>query len=70
VLDPDDRHPLQARPLDEAPDVRDDRVALVGPFEDAVLRVDDEERRVRPVRERGHRSTLSRTPAGRPAGAG
>jgi hypothetical protein len=35
-------------------DVRNDRVALVSPFEDAVLRVDDEECGVRPVLERGH----------------
>jgi hypothetical protein len=38
----------------QAADVRDNRVALVSPLDDAVLHVDDEERGVRPVLECGH----------------
>jgi hypothetical protein len=54
VLDPDNGDPFPPRLLDKAADVRDDRVALVSPLDDAVLRVDDEECGVRPVLERGH----------------
>jgi hypothetical protein len=42
VLDPDNGDPFPPRLLDKAADVRDDRVALVSPRDDAVLRVDDE----------------------------
>jgi hypothetical protein len=52
--DPDDRDLLTASLRDEAPDVRDDRVAFVGPFDDAGLHVDDQERSVRPVLQCGH----------------
>src|SRR5262249_62239234 len=41
VLDPDNGDPFPPRLLDKAADVRDDRVALVSPFDDAVLHVDD-----------------------------
>jgi hypothetical protein len=51
VLDPDDGNLLPPRPLDQAADVRDDRVALVSSLDDAVLDVDDEECGVRPVLE-------------------
>jgi hypothetical protein len=54
VLDPDDGDLLATRLLDEARDVREDRVALVGALDDARLYVDDEQRGVRPVRERRH----------------
>ena len=54
VLDPDDGDPFPPRLLDKAADVRDDRVALVSPLDDAVLHVDDEECGVRPVLECGH----------------
>src|SRR3954466_3798874 len=54
VLDPDDGHIVLPRFLDEAADVRDDRVALGGALDDAVLHVDDEECRVRTVLECGH----------------
>jgi hypothetical protein len=40
--------------LDEAPDVRDDCVALMSQLDDSVLYVDDEECGIRTVRERGH----------------
>jgi hypothetical protein len=54
VLDPDDGDQFPACLLHEAADVRDDSVAPGGPLDDAVLHVDDEERCVRPVLERGH----------------
>jgi len=54
VLDPDNGDPFPPRLLDKAADVRDDRVALVSPLDDAVLHVDDEECGVRPVLECGH----------------
>jgi hypothetical protein len=54
VLDPDNGDPFPPRLLDKAADVRDDRIALVSPTDDAVLHVDDEECGVRPVRECGH----------------
>jgi len=54
VLDPDNGDPFPSRLLDKAADVRDDRVALVSPLDDAVLHVDDEECGVRPVLECGH----------------
>jgi hypothetical protein len=60
VLDPDDGDPFPPRLFDKAADVRDDRVALVRPRDDAVLHVDDEERGVRPIRECGHRLPLQR----------
>jgi hypothetical protein len=50
--------------LDEAADVRQDRVALVTPLEDAVLHVDDQEGSVRPVLECGHRLPSSRVAPG------
>jgi hypothetical protein len=53
VLDPDDGDLVAPRLLDETRDVRDDLAALVGARDDAVLHVDDEQRRVRPARERG-----------------
>jgi len=55
VLDPDDGDPFLPRLLDKAADIRDDRVALVRPADDAVLHVDDKECGVRPVLECGHR---------------
>ena len=68
VLDPDDGDPLPPRPLDEAADGGDDRVALVSPRDDPVLHVDDEECGVRPVLECGHSLSLvtlcSRIPLG------
>src|SRR5207237_9095206 len=54
VLHPDDGDPFPPRLLDKAADVRDDRVALVSPLDDAVLHVDDEECGVRPVLECSH----------------
>ena len=54
VLDPDDGNLFLPRLLDEAADVRDDGVALVVSLDDTVLHVDDEQRGVRPVLERGH----------------
>jgi len=54
VLDPDDGDPFAPRLLDQAADVRDDRVALVSAVDDACLHVDDEERGVRPVLDCGH----------------
>ena len=59
VLDPDDGDLLPPCLLDEAADVRDDRVSLVGALDDAVLDVDDEEGGVRPVLECGHDRRLS-----------
>ena len=59
VLDPDDGHLLAAGPLDEAADVGDDGVALVRALDDAVLHVDDEQRGVRAVLERGHTAWIS-----------
>ena len=41
MLDPDDGDPFPARLVDEAGDVRDDRVALVSRPDDAFLDVDD-----------------------------
>jgi hypothetical protein len=54
--------------LDEAADVGDDRIALVGPLDDAVLHVDDQECGVRPVLECGHVQARWTSPltAGRP----
>src|SRR5581483_5375988 len=54
VLHPDDGNLLPPGLLDEAPDVRDDRVAVVCLRHDAVLDVDDEQGGVRPVVERAH----------------
>jgi hypothetical protein len=54
MLDPDHRDPLPPRLLDQAADVRDDRVPLVRPLHDAVLHVDHQECGVRPVLECGH----------------
>jgi hypothetical protein len=54
VLDPDHRDPCPPCLLDEAGDVRNDRVALVGFRDHSVLHVDDEEGGVRPIREGGH----------------
>jgi hypothetical protein len=54
VLDPDDGDLLPARLVDQGAYIRDDRVALVIPADDAVLDVDDDECRVRPILERGH----------------
>jgi hypothetical protein len=54
VLDPDDGDLLPPGLLDEAADVRDDRVSLVRALEGAVLHVDDEDRGVRSVIECGH----------------
>jgi hypothetical protein len=54
VLDPDNGDVFPARLLDEAADVRDDRVAFVRSCNDAVLDIDDEECGVRPVLECGH----------------
>jgi hypothetical protein len=55
VLDPGDRDAFPARLLDQALDVRDHGIALVSSFDDAVLDVDDEKRRVGPVLECRHR---------------
>src|SRR3989442_10713767 len=54
VLTPETGTPSPPRLLDKAADVRDDRVALGSPLDDAVLHVDDEECGVRPVLECGH----------------
>jgi hypothetical protein len=54
VLDPDNGDLFPPRLLDKAADVRDDRVALVRPLDDAILHVDDEECGVRPVLECRH----------------
>jgi hypothetical protein len=54
MLDPDHGDPFSPRLLDQAADVRDDRIAFVSPADDAVLYVDDKERGVRPVLECGH----------------
>jgi hypothetical protein len=37
VLDPDNGNPFPPRLLDQSADVRNDRVALVSPFEDGLL---------------------------------
>jgi hypothetical protein len=58
VLDPDNGDPFPSRLLDKAADVRDDRVALVRPPDDAVLYVDDEQCGVRPIQECGHGLSL------------
>ena len=50
----DDRDLFPSRLLDQAADVRDDRVALRSALDDAVLHVDDEECGVRAVLECGH----------------
>jgi hypothetical protein len=50
----DDGDLLPPRLVDKAADVRDDRVTFVIPVDDAVLHVDDEQCRVRPVLECGH----------------
>src|SRR5215207_987985 len=54
VLDPDHGDPFTPRLLDKTADLRDDRVALVCPLDNAVLHVDDEECGVLPVLECGH----------------
>src|SRR5262249_7379010 len=54
VLDPDDRSLVAPRPVDEAGDVGDDRVALVCTCDDAVLHVDDKQCSIRAVLECGH----------------
>src|SRR5207244_1720117 len=54
MLDPDDGNPFPPRLLNKAADVRDDRVALGSPLDDAVLHVDDEECGVRAVLKCGH----------------
>ena len=54
MLDPDDRDIFPPRLLDKAADIRDDRVAIVSPLDDAVLHVDDEKCRVRSFLECGH----------------
>src|SRR5207247_3850492 len=54
VLDPANGAPFPPRLVDKAADVRDDRVALGSPLDDAVLYVDDEECGVRSVLECGH----------------
>ena len=59
VLHPDDGDLLAPRFLDQAADVRDDCVALVGSLDDAVLHVDDEKCGVGPVLECGHGLPLS-----------
>jgi hypothetical protein len=56
MLDPDHRDLLPPGFTDKAADVRDDRVATVCLRDDAVLHVDDEERGVGPVLQRGHGS--------------
>jgi hypothetical protein len=60
MLDPDDGNLFLPRLLDQAADVRDDRVALVSTRDDAVLYVDDEECGARPVLECGHGLPLTR----------
>src|SRR6202035_233394 len=54
VLDPDDGDLFAPRLLDQAANVRHDRVAIVSPPHDAVLYVDHEECCVRPVLECTH----------------
>ena len=58
VLDPDDIHAGRARLLDQAGDVGDHVVAVVGLTHHAVLHVDDEQGGVRTVLERRHRLML------------
>lgn len=52
MLDPDDGNPLPARLADQAADVGDDGIALMGAGDDAVLDIDDEKRCVWTVLER------------------
>lgn len=59
VLDPDDRDPLAARPLDQPPDPADHGVALVGLADDVVLHIDDEQGGVGPGIERGQALNLA-----------
>lgn len=54
MLDPDNGCPFPPCLLNKVADVRDDRVALVRPLDDAVLHVNDDECGVRPVLECGH----------------
>src|SRR6202042_2563637 len=54
VPDPDDGYLFPPRLVDQAADIRDDRIALVRPGDGAVLHIDHEERGVRPVVEGGH----------------
>jgi len=54
VLHPDHRHLLASRALDQPVDVSHDAVALVRPFDDAVLHVDDKKCGLRTVLQRGH----------------
>src|SRR6185312_5024827 len=54
MLDPDNGDLFPPRLLDQAADVRDNRVALVSAPDDTVLHVDDEECGVRPVLQCGH----------------
>jgi diadenosine tetraphosphatase ApaH/serine/threonine PP2A family protein phosphatase len=54
VLDPDHRRVRRPGPVHERVDVGDHAVALVGVSHDTALHVDDEERRVGTVRQRGH----------------
>jgi hypothetical protein len=54
VLDPDSGNVFPPSRLDEVSDVRDDRVAVMSIFNDAVLHIDDEERGVGTVLEGCH----------------
>src|SRR6185437_14307851 len=58
VLHPDDRDVARAGFLDHGADVRHHAVPLVGAAHDSVLHVDNEERGVRAVLQRGHRLPL------------
>ena len=59
VLDPDHGDMLPTRLAHEGAHVRKHRITLVCPFHDAVLQVDDEERRVRTALECGHACSWS-----------
>src|SRR5271155_1142026 len=58
MLNPHDGGPCASRLLDEAPDIRNDGVALVSSPDNAILHVDDEECCVRTVLQRGHGPSL------------
>jgi hypothetical protein len=75
VLNPDNEDLFLPRPLDEAPNVRDDRRALVSPLDDSVLHVNDEESvfglcsSVVMISRSDASSGWVATPAGLPSGA-
>jgi hypothetical protein len=58
MLDPDDRHALVPRLVDERADVRDDSVTGVGFGDDTVLDIDHHQRGVGSLGQRGHDALL------------